>query len=206
MPVDGAAVPAGAFLSRRGGSIWSRRQHTVVIRSDRTIHTAEEMPAPKDTPKSERVYRLIPDGALLRQAPVPSSDSTWRWQSARSYLREGLTSPPLAILLEQISAHLRASVWLPFQVDYALLACVAAATYCLQIFDAVPLILITGPKGTGKTELCSAISRVCANCPGPMGMISAGTVTRLADASHGTLILDDLDQLEAKCNERLNFS
>ena len=175
----------------------TQRLRTIVVRSDRTRHVAEEMPAQPDTPKSDRVHRLVPDGALLQRPPTPSSDSTWRWISARAFIYEDATAPPLELLLRQIAAHLRSSVWLPHQSDYLVLACVVAATYCQQIFDAVPLVLVTGSKGSGKTELSSAICRVAANSPGPVGLISAATLTRLVDASHGFIAIDDLEKLMA---------
>lgn len=176
----------------------SERYRTVIVRSDRTLHRIEQMPSPPGTARSERVFRLVPDGALLRRVPTPSTDSTWRWKSVHAYLYQAGVAPPLAMLLDQIAAHLRASVWLPFQADYLLLACTVAATYCQQIFEAVPLILVTGAKGSGKTELSIAISKLCANSPGPVGLISAATLTRLVDASHGFVAIDDLEKIMAK--------
>lgn len=184
----------------------TQRRKTVVVRSDRTLHTAEEMPSPAGTPKHERVFRLVPDGALLRCLPRASSDSTWRWSSTSAFLYGGATAPPLATLLHQIREHLRCSVWLPYPTDYDLLSCVVAATYCQQVFDAVPLILVNGPKGSGKTELSSAISHLCANSPGPIGLISAATLTRLADTSHGFIAIDDLEKIMSKRGDDAQFS
>lgn len=149
----------------------TERLRTIVVRSDRTMHVAKPMLAPPNTPKEELVYRLGVDGTLLRRQPVPSTDSTWRWASARAFIYEDATAPPLELLLHQIASHLKASVWLPFKADYLMLACIVATTFCQQIFDAVPLVLVTGPKGSGKTELSGAICQLAANSPGPVGLI-----------------------------------
>lgn len=184
----------------------TERFKTVVVRSDRTIHRVEEMPAPPGTPKSEKVFRLLPDGALLRRVPTPSTDSTWRWPSIDAYVHRRATSPPLIQLLEQVIKHLKAAVWLPFERDYQLLACVVAATYCQQVFDAVPLVLVNGPSRSGKTELTNAISSLSCNSPGPQGVISAATLTRLVDASHGFVALDDLERIVSRRGSEPQFS
>jgi len=184
----------------------TERLRTIVVRSDRTRHVAMEMPAPPNTPKEERVFRLGDDGTLLHRLPVASSDSTWRWPSAHAFIYEGAVAPPLEVLLRKINSHLKASVWLPFNGDYLLLACIVTATYCQQIFDAVPLILLTGPKGSGKTELSGAICQLAANSSGPIGLISAATLTRLVDTSHGFVAIDDLERVMSTRSNDPNFT
>jgi hypothetical protein len=165
----------------------------VVVRSDRTLHRTREMPCPDGTPKDDRVVLLHPDGAQLLRKPRASPFSTWRWPSAQAYL-DGARSEPLAELLRRAGNHLRASVWLPQDQDYAVLACTIAATFCQQIFDAVPLIFVNGQHGTGKSALGAAVSDLCANSPGA-GQVSGATMPRLVDWTNGFLFIDDLERL-----------
>ena len=165
----------------------------VVIRSDRTLHRAKEMPCPDGTPKDDRVVLLHPDGAQLLRRPRASPFSTWRWPSVQAYL-DGARSQPLVDLLHRVGNHLRASVWLPRPQDYALLACAVAASFCQQVFDAVPLIFVNGQHGTGKSALGAAVSDLCANSPGA-GQVSGATMPRLVDWTNGFLFIDDLERL-----------
>jgi len=185
---------------------FSERLAVVVVRSDRTQHKAKEVLCPPLTPNADKVYRLEPDGCLLRRLPVPSRDSTWRWPSASAFLHRSAVAPSLAALLQRLDAHLRASVWLPYEADFLLLSCTAVVTYCQQIFDAVPLILVNGERGSGKTELAIAMSQVCANCQGAVGLISAASLVRLSDETHGFVVIDDLERAKAKRGDDPRFS
>jgi energy-coupling factor transporter ATP-binding protein EcfA2 len=122
------------------------------------------------------------------------------------YVDHAAQSPPLADLLDRLSGHLRASVWLPRGEDYCLLACTAVVTFCQQIFDAVPLILVTGPAGSGKTTLAGAMSDVCANSPGTVGLSSGATLPRLADMARGFVSLDDLEKAPSELLQALKVS
>lgn len=172
------------------------RYHTVVIRSDGTLHKARTMPAPPGTRAHQLVHRLIPDGTLLDGIVKPSPYCSWRWKSIEDFTAGKARQKPLLDLLNRIQDHLKASVWLPFEDNYALLACVVVATYVQPIFDAVPLLLSTGPAGSGKTALGIAMGEVCANSPKtPVGQISAASIARLIDQSRGFVVLDDLESV-----------
>ena len=187
------------------GSATTKKFSVVVVKSDRSIQTIEEMPAAPRAPAASKVLRLAPDGHLLERRPSPSAFGSWRWESIRKYI-EGNVAPPLAELLAELESHLRSSVWLPDETDYTTLACAAAATYCQQIFDSVPLFLVNGRRGTGKTELALAMTQVCANSPGPIGVVSAATLERLVDSSRGFVAIDDLEQVRASAKGDPQFS
>lgn len=174
------------------------RYENLVIRSDRTSHRAAVIPAPKGTPAEECVMRLLPDGMLLRERPRAAPYATWRWPAINAYL-SGTTKPrPLAQMLEAVHLHLRARAWLPFEEDFMLLACTVVASYAQAIFDAVPLIMITGAKGSGKSALTEAVSELAMNCPPPVGQVSPATIARLINDTSGAMALDDLEKIAAK--------
>jgi hypothetical protein len=174
------------------------RYETVVVRSDRTMHRARRMPAPKGTAENLMTWRLQPDGALLDGPPKHNPFSTWQWPSIHAYLEKTSKFHHLRDLLARVTQHVKASIWLPFEDDYTMLACTAVVTYVQAIFDAVPLLLVTGAAGSGKTQLGIALSEVCANSPGPVGQISPASIARLIDQARGFVVLDDLESVGRK--------
>jgi hypothetical protein len=182
------------------------RYRTVVVRSDGTMHAVRTMPAPKGTPTHQHVHRLVPDGTIVDGPARPSPYCTWRWPSIQSFIEGKSREKPLAEQLERIRRHLKASVWLPYEDDYALLTCTVAATYVQALFDAVPLILVTGAPGTGKTQLGIAMSEISANSPSSaIGQISAASIARLIDQSRGFVVLDDLESVGTRRNGDAQF-
>ena len=171
---------------------------TVVVRSDGAILSAVMPPAPKGTPPAQRVLRLT-DGTLVSKMPAPSPYATWSWPSINRFHRaksegEKVRTRPLPLLVNDIRDYLRNQVWLPHADDYTLLALAAVATYVQPVFDAVPLFLVNGPKGSGKTELGRAMKDVCANSA-LVGQGSAATIARLIDMSRGFVVLDDIESI-----------
>ena len=171
---------------------------TVVVRSDGAILSALTPPAPKGTPPAQRVLRLT-DGTLVSKMPAPSPYATWSWPSIKQFHRarsEGkrLRIRPLSVVVTDIRDYLRNQVWLPHGDDYTLLSLAAVATYVQPVFDAVPLFLVNGPKGSGKTELGRAMKDVCANSA-LVGQGSAATIARLIDMSRGFVVLDDIESI-----------
>ena len=182
------------------------RYRTVVIRSDGTLHSVATMPAPKGTKQHQLVRRLVPDGTLLEGDVKPSPYCSWSWPSIQDFLDGKSRKPSLSSMLAKIKAHLKGSIWLPFEDDYPLLACTVAATYVQTIFDAVPLLLATGGYGSGKSQLGIAMSEVCANSPRtPIGQISAASIARLIDQSRGFVVLDDLESIGSRKNGDAQF-
>lgn len=172
------------------------RYKTLVIRSDATLHKVIKMPAPKGTLAHQIVHRLVPDGTLLEGVPKPRAHASWAWASIQEFIDGKAKVRPLRDMVMQIKQHLQASVWLPFEHDYTLLACTVVATYVQSVFDAVPLLLATGAPGTGKTQLGIAMTEVCANSPNTaVGQISAASIARLIDQTRGFIVLDDLESL-----------
>lgn len=176
--------------------------NTIVIRSDRTQHRAQVMPAPKGTPDHSRVWRLVPDGTLLSRVPEPNPNLTWSWPAIRGWLEKKDRHASLKDLLKTVQNHLRGSVWLPFEHDFAILACAIVASYVQEVFDAVPLLLVTGPAGSGKSELGEAMRSMGANSRNVLARVSAATLARYIDSTRGLVVIDDLEQIAAAANSK----
>lgn len=167
------------------------RLETVVVRSDRTVHSAAWAAAPKGTRDRDRVLRLS-DGTLIDREPQANKYGTWSWDSIKAYLDGRSRTRPLAAILADVFAHLRSSVWLPYEEDYAVLTLTVPVTYAQAVFDSVPLIFLNGPPGSGKSEMGRAMARVCANAY-VCGQSSAASIARFIDESRGFVVLDDLE-------------
>jgi hypothetical protein len=172
---------------------------TVVIRSDRTVHSAMVMPARRGTKDKERVLRLT-DGTLIEREPQPNKYGTWSWPSMSDYLSGKSQTRPLGAILADVEAHLRSSVWLPYDEDYAILALIVPVTYAQAVFDSVPLLFLNGPAGSGKSEMGRAMARICANAY-ICGQSSAASIARFIDESRGFVVLDDLEMIGNKGGE-----
>lgn len=162
----------------------------VVVRSDRTVLRARYSTPLED---SQPVCRLD-DGTLIAGPPKVTRHATWGCESISAYLNGAPAARDPAALLATSEAHLRGSVWLPRQEDYTLLAVTVAVTYTQAIFDAVPLLLVCGPAGSGKSQLGQAMVEICANAA-MIGKASAATIARTIDESRGFVVLDDQENL-----------
>lgn len=177
----------------------TERLETVVVKSDRTVHTTTVRPAPKGTRFEDRVLRLT-DGTLVERPPTPNKYSTWSWHSIKMYLAGTSKTRKLKDILADVERHLRASVWLPHEEDYAILTLVVPVTYAQALFDSVPLIFLHGPAGSGKSETGRAMARVCANAY-VCGQSSAASIARFIDESRGFVVLDDLEVIGGRSGE-----
>jgi hypothetical protein len=169
------------------------RLETVVVRSDRTVHSTALAPAPKGTRFEDRVLRLT-DGTLVDRYPSPNRYSTWSWTAIKSYLAGKSRPRTLGEIMGDVLRHLRASIWLPHEEDYSILALAVPVTYAQSVFNSVPIIFLHGPAGSGKSEAGRAMARVCSNAY-VCGQSSAASIARFIDESRGFVVLDDLESI-----------
>jgi hypothetical protein len=167
------------------------RLETVVVRSDRTIHSAVLAAAPRGTRERDRVMRLT-DGTLIDREPQPNKYGTWSWPSIKAYIDGKSKTRKLGEILRDVATYLKASVWLPYEEDYSLLTLIVPVTFAQAIFDSVPLVLVNGPAGSGKSELGRAMARICSNAY-VCGQSSAASIARFIDESRGFVVLDDME-------------
>ncbi len=180
---------------------------TVVVRSDGKVLSVKTSPAPKGSTPKEKVLRLS-DNTLIEREPMPSIHSTWDWSSINRYQQAKQTGEevkfrPMKACYDEIEDYLKNKVWLPYQDDYTILALAVVVTYVQPVFDAVPLFLANGPKGSGKTELGRAMVDLCANAA-LIGQGTAAAIARLIDQSRGFVVLDDLESVGRKKDDQFS--
>ncbi|WP_407538664.1 hypothetical protein Q0M94_10810 [Deinococcus radiomollis] len=205
-PVDLSRAFVNGFLyypfrsgeSRKVDGKHFRRWRDQVIRSDGTICKADFLLSETGTPMKDRMLALD-DGTILTKMPEANplvstftTSAITRFSAARREGRSALTLTP-AELLMQIDQHLRSKIVLPYDCDFAILTYVAVTSYIQSIFDAVPLVLVIGMAGSGKSELGTAIADVSCNAVILNGQTSAASVARAIDSAGGLAVIDDLE-------------
>lgn len=177
----------------------THRYETLVLRSDGEAFSTRYLPAPEGTATADRVLALT-DGTIIRRKPVVSNTQSFglqavnRFRHARKQGKSALEKTPRE-LLEAVERHLRRSVVLPHEPDYALLAHLVFATYVQRIFEAVPLVLINGAAGSGKSELAARLADLSCNGTVITGQTSAATAARVCDMTAGLVAFDDLEAI-----------
>lgn len=171
---------------------------TRVVRSDGAVLDVVRLPAPRGTPRERQVLALT-DLTRVERAPQISHYMTWRLESIQEFVAAAARGEPprhrpLKELVSSAADHMRSSVWLPYGHDYTLIALYAAMSYVYQVFDSVPLLMVTGEKGSGKSELGDAIAGVSCNAT-VVGQSSVAGVVRLLNETRGLVVLDDLESV-----------
>lgn len=170
---------------------------TQVVRSDGIVLTPREMPAPAGTPDDSRIVALE-DGTIVSAVPNPEDYSTWRYSSIRQYIDNVQAGRPahrpLGEIVDELLEYLRTLTWLPYESDYALLAGYVLLSYVFNAFDAIPMILINGEKGSGKSTTAEGIADLSYNGH-VLGAGSEKAMIRFVDQARGLVVLDDLEKV-----------
>ncbi len=184
--------------TRSRGAELVQRYVVQVLRSDGRLLDAHALPAPVGTPRSARVLALS-DGVRISAMPAMTRFGTWRWASIAAFMQaraDGADpcSRALARIRADVEERLRASVWLQSDDAYCLLSLFVIATYVHRIFDALPILLINGPRSSGKSELGQALAALSANSV-VAGRVTAAGLVRLLAETRGLVVLDDLERI-----------
>lgn len=170
---------------------------TRILRSDGRIMNYHELPAPNWVPKHDRVIALD-DGTEVVSIPDPDSFCTWRLGSIRRYrdaARNGhRPHRDFAKIVADVEDYLMRCVWLPNRNDFALLAAYVAMSYVYNAFEAIPMLLATGEKGSGKSTTAKAVAGLSFNGT-VMGAGSEAALIRFVDQGRGLVVLDDLERV-----------
>lgn len=168
------------------------RLETVVIRSDRTVHTVMSPSAPKGTKVKDRVLRLT-DGTLLDRIPQSSRHATWRWASICKYLRGESRPRSLGHILKDVTECLKAEIRLISDEDFAILTLIVPVTYAQAIFRSVPHVILSGPAGSGVRRAGHLLACACADAF-VCGQSSLTSIMRSVDDACGLIVLNHLNR------------
>lgn len=174
--------------------VGAEEYQSFVVKSDRSI--LKVVKSPRLTGKGRDVFRLT-DGTLVSHdlRALRAEEGSWDASSIHEYVdRKDIELPSLAEQVNMIIMHLKASVWLPFDEDYTAFALGIHASYSQEIYAAVPLFLLIGPPGSGKTVLGDEASRL--GCNGrAMGRTTIAALSEAADWCRGLISIDDLEEV-----------
>lgn len=183
--------------SRRKTPVKVHATITQIVRSDGVVLTPREMPSPQGTPEEARIFALE-DGTIVQSVPNPEDYSTWRYPEIRAYIdnvRAGRAAHrPLNEIIDDLMAYIKTLTWLPYESDYALLVGYVVMSYVYNAFDAIPMLLINGEKGSGKSSTAEGLADLSYNGQ-VLGAGSEKAMIRFVDQSRGLIVLDDLEKV-----------
>ncbi|WP_367581584.1 hypothetical protein [Sulfitobacter pontiacus] len=176
---------------------------TRIVRSDGIILGMNIAPAPHGVEEEDKVI-VLDDGTEVLTIPKPRDYSTWSWKNINTFVKSFETGHPSSRstgeIMESIIAYLRQLTWLPNDTDYHLISAYVMMSYCYNAFEAIPLLLLNGEKGSGKTSLAEGIADLSFN-----GQILGGgsekAFVRFIDQGRGLLVLDDLEFVGRRSND-----
>lgn len=201
-PVD--TLVTGTDTDKDGLVRMVEHVETVVVRSDgRQLH-AVEVPAPKGTPADKRVLRLS-DETLIDSMPRAPAHPSWSWPSIKAWLGSktgggAVAHRPFAEIAEDVLQVFRGAIWLPYEEDYMVLTLTAAASYCQAVFQSVPLLLLSGEAGSGKSTAGIVMSQLSSNGT-VVGQVNAAAAARLIHETRGLIVLDDLESIGTRAGK-----
>ncbi|MFG6546370.1 hypothetical protein [Sulfitobacter sp. 1A13730] len=175
---------------------------TRVVRSDGVTLDIQVAPAPRGVEEEDRAI-MLDDGTEILAIPRPREFSTWKWPNISQFVKdmEAGDDPhrPLPEIVANLRSYMRKVSWLPNETDYDLIAAYVVVSYCYNAFDAIPMILLNGEKGSGKSSLAEAIADLSFN--GQMlGGGSEKAFIRAVNQGRGLLVLDDLESVGRRGN------
>lgn len=174
-----------------------------VLRSDGLLLDIHE--SPRVSERGRSIKRLSDGTPILRvPRPVRTSQTSWHYSSIKEFVETArggqlqlLPRPSLGELVERIYKHLRASVWLPYREDYTTVTLGIVTSYCQEIFEAVPLFMLVGDRGSGKTELSTHAAAL--GCNGvALGRTTRAGLEESCTQFRGLVAVDDFEELAMK--------
>ena len=134
----------------------------------------------------------------LRLYKVPTQAPSHRW--GKRYLRtfrDGERSVDPRKLFEDIVAAFKAYVYFEESDVYPFIALWVMGTYLFPLFPAFPMVLLNGPKRSGKSRTLITTSLLAFNAM-PIGDPTGAIIFRLIDEYRPTLIFDETEWLSKK--------
>ncbi|WP_221364420.1 hypothetical protein [Sphingomonas jinjuensis] len=175
----------------------------LVLRSDGAVLEPQVLRAPPGTPAWRRVHALS-DGTRIAAPPQASRQASWSLDAIQRYAaaRAAGVDPcdrPVEDVAADVRAFVASRVVLPVADDLSVVSAFVLVTHLFRVFDALPLLLAVGPRGSGKSELAAAVVALGFNAV-LMGQGSAAALVRLTRECGGLVALDDAEGLSTQAS------
>ena len=135
----------------------------------------------------------LSDDTIILDKPRAAPGSSFSRKAVNLFAERKYPERPTNELLEDIERHYRTQLYVSDD-DYKLLSLITLATHCQHIFDAVPLVMATGPAGTGKSTIGTVLRGLAANAM-TVSITSAASLVRSIDSNRGFIVIDDLEEV-----------
>lgn len=172
------------------GNVVTRQRVQVVVRSDRALLRPRAVPAPAGTLAGRRLVELE-DGTGLARWPSPAMVCSWSPDGLRQFLAGRLTDwrEEGARLLVELAGLIRAGVGAD-DMSAGRLAGFVAAGYVYRLVGAMPTLYCSAREPGVGLAVCKFMAAISHRAH-RVGRERARSIARLADATGGTLILED---------------
>jgi hypothetical protein len=131
-----------------------------------------------------KTHELIPPSVLARWSP----------QSLKDFLGAPTPRRTAAEVYQALTGYLQRFVYHNDRRVLELVALCTMASYVHSVFEALPLLLITGERGTGKTRLVEIVSELGFN--GKLrGSLTSAALSREAPRDQPLLCIDEAEEL-----------
>ncbi|WP_242121939.1 hypothetical protein [Sphingomonas lacusdianchii] len=189
--------------SAAGGGGLLHSYETLVLRSDGAVLEPQVLRAPAGTPAGRRVHALS-DGTRIAAPPQASRQASWSLDAIQRYAADRAAGidpcrRPAVEVMADVRDFLASRVVLPDPDDLWVVAAFTMMTHLFRVFEAIPLLLAIGPRGSGKSELAAAVVSLGFNAV-LMGQGSAAALVRLTRECGGLVALDDAEGLSTEAS------
>jgi hypothetical protein len=133
---------------------------------------------------------------LRYSRPLLAAPSRWKKSYLKEYL-EGKADIDLVKLFTEIRNQFARYVRFEEKSTYSFMALWTIGTYLHPIFDAFPMVLLCGPKGSGKTRTLQVATLLAFNAR-LQGDPTPATLFRIIDEERPTLLFDEMEWLARK--------
>lgn len=109
-----------------------------------------------------------------------------------------------AKLFHDLVKYFRTYIWHKDPRIHHLLAAWTMGTYIIRMFSAFPMLVLNGPRNSGKTTVLDMLKMVCFNAE-MSGSISKSALFRSIESGLPTLLLDETEDLDQKTPENADM-
>lgn len=138
-------------------------------------------------------FSKLADSGITLEIPLSTVPYRWNKHHLKSFL-EGTTELDPGKLFEGIRSCFQKYLYFEEEGAYNFITLWVIGTYLYPLFDAYPMVLLCGPKGSGKTRTLTVASFLAFNAH-LQGDPTPATTFRTIDAERPTLFFDEMEWL-----------